>query len=173
MRAKTMEGLMGAGINRELSRTPMRVFKEARRKGDTEGMERAMGYVNDCGKRAEEYQTKAGEGMKEDAKDVKEAEKAAREKAIGNRREDREKAEKRIEAAREDKAAVVEISEEGRALSEYAGSSADGSVRVKTAEPETAKPDGVKPVAAGKSAVYTETGEIAQTGQGDTISVSV
>ena len=46
MNTKTMEGLVGARTNIELLNTPFRVFKEARRKGDTETMKRAMGYVN-------------------------------------------------------------------------------------------------------------------------------
>ena len=46
MKAGSMEGLIGASLNMKLSRTPMRVYKEAELKGDTEAMERAMGHMN-------------------------------------------------------------------------------------------------------------------------------
>lgn len=42
MHTKTIEGLVGASTNVNLLNTPMRVFKEARRRGDTATMERAM-----------------------------------------------------------------------------------------------------------------------------------
>ena len=62
MHTKTMEGLVGARTNMNLMNTPMRVFKEARRKGDTETMERAMGYVGDFSDKAEEYKAEADKG---------------------------------------------------------------------------------------------------------------
>ena len=71
MHTKTMEGLIGARTNMNLMNTPMRVFKEARRKGDTETMERAMGYVGDFSDKAEEYKAEADKGMEEDAKESK------------------------------------------------------------------------------------------------------
>ena len=74
MHTKTMEGLIGARTNMNMTEVPMRVFKEARRKGDTATMERAMGYVNDFQDRAYDYKDKADEGMKEDA--VKSADKS-------------------------------------------------------------------------------------------------
>ena len=55
MHTKTMEGLIGARTNMNMMNTPMRVYKEARRKGDLDTMERAMGYANECSDRAEEY----------------------------------------------------------------------------------------------------------------------
>lgn len=178
MQAKTMEGLMGAGINKELARTPMRVFKEARRKGDTETMERAMGYVNDCEKRAEEYQVKTEEGMKEDAKEARRAEKAAREEAIEKRKEEREESEKRLEAAKEGGGVTLEISEAGKALAkdgtvsdvkaetaETAGTEGGGAEAVSI---ETPKTDGAK-----APGLYTGTGEMARSETGGSISVSV
>ncbi len=69
MNTKTMEGLIGARTNMDLVNTPMRVFKEARRKGDLGTMERAMGYVNEFEDNADDYKTVADEGMKEEAKD--------------------------------------------------------------------------------------------------------
>ena len=47
MHAKTMEGLIGTRTNIELLNTPLRVYKEARLKGDTDKMEQAMGYMKD------------------------------------------------------------------------------------------------------------------------------
>ena len=72
MHVKTMEGLVGAGTNMNLLNTPLRVFKEARRRGDTATMERAMGYVSEFDGKVEEYKAETDEGMKEDAKDAKE-----------------------------------------------------------------------------------------------------
>lgn len=84
MHVKTMEGLVGAGTNMNLLNTPMRVYKEARRRGDTAMMERAMGYVSEFAGKAEEYKAETDEGMKEDAKAAKEKSESEREKAIQN-----------------------------------------------------------------------------------------
>ena len=96
MHAKTMEGLIGARTNMDMTNVPMRVFKEARRKGDTATMERAMGYVRDFEDHAYQYKDKADEGMKEEAEEAREEEKLAREEAIEKRREERKKAEEQI-----------------------------------------------------------------------------
>lgn len=118
MNTKTMEGLVGARTNINMVNTPMRVYKEARRKGDTATMERAMGYVNEFEDEAVQYKTKVDAGMKEEAKKAREKAELEREKAIKKRREEREKLEERIEEKREAKQDKVEISEEGRALLE-------------------------------------------------------
>ena len=88
MNTKTMEGLVGARTNMELVNTPMRVYKEARRRGDTATMDRAMGYVSDLEDKAQDYKVKADEGMKADAEEAREEAKAEREKAIERRREE-------------------------------------------------------------------------------------
>ncbi len=93
MHIKTMEGLVGAGTNMNLLDTPMRVFKEARRRGDTATMERAMGYAGEFAGKAQEYKTKAEEGMKEEAENLREKEKLEREKIIEKHREEQEKME--------------------------------------------------------------------------------
>lgn len=134
MNTKTMEGLIGARVNMELMNTPMRVYKEARLKGDTETMERSMGYVNEFSDKAGEYKTEADKGMKEDVKEAREKAESEREEAVKKRREEREKFEEKIEEKRnEDKnvdnneyrnadknwginADTVEISEEGKEL---------------------------------------------------------
>ena len=102
MHAKTMEGLIGARTNMDMTNVTMRVFKEARRKGDTATMERAMGYVRDFEDHAYQYKDKADEGMKEEAEEAREEEKLAREEAIEKRREERKKAEEQKEAERLD-----------------------------------------------------------------------
>lgn len=83
MNTKIMEGLAGASTSMNLLNTPMRVYKEARLKGDTATMERAAGYVGDFAERAEEYKTEAYKGMEEDARE-------ARKKAEEERMEIRE-----------------------------------------------------------------------------------
>ena len=118
MHTKTMEGLVGARTNMNLMNTPMRVFKEARRKGDTETMERAMGYVGDFYDKAEDYKAEADKGMEEDAKEAREKAELQREKAVQKRREEREKLEAQIEENRnaDTNTDTVEISEEGKVL---------------------------------------------------------
>ncbi len=118
MNAKTMEGLVGARTNMNLTNTPMRVYNEARRRGDTGAMERAMGYVGEFADKAEEYKTKADEGMEEDAKAARERAKAEVEKAVQKRKTEREKTNEQAEENRtaDTNADIVEISEEGREL---------------------------------------------------------
>ncbi|MBD5455080.1 MAG: hypothetical protein HDR23_01135 [Lachnospiraceae bacterium] len=125
MHTKTMEGLIGARTNMNLMNTPMRVYKEARRKGDSKTMERAMGYANECSDRAEEYKAEADEGMKKDAQEMRRIAREQRKEAIQKRRAEREKLEKKIEENRNDdantdtketSACLLEISEEGKAL---------------------------------------------------------
>ena len=118
MNTKTTEGLVGARTNRNLLNTPMRVFKEARRKGDTETMKRAMGYADEFSGKAEDYKSEADKGMEEDARETREKAKLQREEAIQKRREEREKLEERIEGNRnaDTNTDTVEISEEGKAL---------------------------------------------------------
>lgn len=114
MHTKTMEGLVGANMNMKLLNTPFRVYKEARQKGDTGAMERAMGYVNDYSGKAEEYMEKAEKGMEEDAEEAREKAKAEREKAIQKRSKEREELEKRIEESRTKQTDTVEISKAGK-----------------------------------------------------------
>lgn len=163
MHVKTMEGLVGARTNMNLMNTPMRVFKEARRKGDLETMERAMGYANECSDRAEEYKAEADEGMKKDAEETREIAKEQREEAIQKRRDEREKLEEKMEENRNADANIdtVEISEEGKVLLE------DSTGLDNTVSAET-KTDAVKePVS------YTKTGETVSAEQSTSISVFV
>lgn len=141
MHTKTMEGLIGARTNMNMTKVPMRVYKEARRRGDLGTMERSMGYVNEFEDKAYQYKDEADEGMKKDAKEAREKEKAALEEAIEKRREERkeletQKEQKEVENAENTSAATteenlsadidtviaktdtVEISSEGLALSD-------------------------------------------------------
>lgn len=149
MNTKTMEGLVGARTNMNLMNTPMRVFKEARRKGDTATMERAMGYADEFSDKAEDYKTEADKGMEEDAREAREKAKLQREEAIQKRREEREKLEDRIEGNRnaDTNTDTVEISEEGKALlKDNVDSGSIGSDEIKM--------DAVK-----EPVTYTKTGE--------------
>ena len=146
MHTKTMEGLVGARTNMNLMNTPMRVFKEARRKGDTETMERAMGYVGDFYDKAEDYKAEADKGMEEDAKEAREKAELQREKAVQKRREEREKLEAQIEENR----------------------NADTNTDTVEAETDAVKSDtGKEPV------TYTKAGDVVPMEQGRSISVSV
>lgn len=100
MHTQTMEGLIGARTNMNLMNVPMRVYREARQKGDVSTMERAMGYVMDIGDKAQEYQKKADEGMEKDAKEAKEKEKKASEKMVEERRKERDELRERLERSK-------------------------------------------------------------------------
>ena len=165
MHTKTMEGLIGARTNMNLMNTPMRVFKEARRKGDTETMERAMGYVGDFSDKAEEYKAEADKGMEEDAKEERKKAELQREEAVQKRREEREKLEAKIEENRnaDTNADTVEISEEGKVLSK--DNLDTDAVGVET---DVVKSDAVK-----EPVTYTKAGDAVPMEQETSISVSV
>ena len=163
MHTMTMEGLIGARTNMNLMNTPMRVYKEARRKGDTETMERAMGYANECSDRAEEYKAEADEGMKKDAEETRRIAKEQSEEAIQKHRDECEKLEKKMEENRNGDADTdtAEISEEGKVLLK---DSTDLDNKV-TAETKT---DPVR-----EPVTYTKTGETVSAKQGTSKSISV
>ena len=165
MHTKTMEGLVGARTNMNLMNTPMRVFKEARRKGDTETMERAMGYVGDFSDKAEEYKAEADKGMEEDAKEARKKAELQREEAVRKRREEREKLEAKIEENRnaDTNADTVEISEDGKVLlKDNLDTDAVG------VETDVVKSDAVK-----EPVTYTKAGDAVPMEQETSISVSV
>ncbi len=166
MHAKTMEGLVGASTNMELMNTPFRVYKEARRRGDTSTMERAMGYAGDCADKAEEYRKKAEEGIKEDAKEAREKEESERENAIQRHREEREEFEKRIEENRSGQTDTVEISLDGKA--ECGKNSGSDQAEPKDSASEKATEDAAK-----QPVIYTKTGEVSRPEPSAKLSVSV
>ena len=165
MHTKTMEGLVGARTNMNLMNTPMRVFKEARRKGDTATMERAMGYVDDFSDKAKEYQAEADKGMEEDAKEARKKAELQREEAVRKRREEREKLEAKIEENRnaDTNADTVEISEDGKVLlKDNLDTDAVG------VETDVVMSDAVK-----EPVTYTKAGDAVPMEQETSISVSV
>lgn len=167
MNTKTMEGLVGASTNMNLLDTPFRVYKEARQKGDTGAMERAMGYVGEFSDKAEKYKTEANEGMKEDAKEAREKAESERENMIRKRREEHQEFEKRME---ENKSTdTVEISETSKALLKDNGDL--GSADLDSSVSAEIKTDTVKT----EPVIYTKAGEVTQSnmGPGTSISVSV
>ena len=148
-----------------LMNTPMRVFKEARRKGDTETMERAMGYVGDFSDKADEYKAEADKGMEEDAKEARKKAELQREEAVQKRREEREKLEAKIEENRnaDTNADTVEISEDGKVLlKDNLDTDAVG------VETDVVKSDAVK-----EPVTYTKAGDAVPMEQETSISVSV
>ena len=132
MNAKTMEGLAGASASMSLISTPMNVAKEAERKGDTDKMQRALGYAAGMKDQAEEYGKKAEKGMKADAEEAKKQEKLRQEELVEAKRKEREEQEKRLkgEGAGSEASSFdsVEISPEGKSQAGAADDTAtDGS----------------------------------------------
>lgn len=159
MNTKTMEGLSGASANMKLVNTPMRVFREAKRRGDTATMERAMGYAGQFFNKAEEYKNKAGEGTREEAEEIRERAEEETKEIIEKRKEEHEKLEERIETGKETD--TVEISEEGRILLEQ------NSNLYKT-DYQGTKPAGYK-----EAVIYNKTGETVQQVQDINIPASI
>lgn len=159
MNSKTMEGLVGARTNGNLINTPMRVFKEARRKGDTATMDRAMGYVGEFSGKVEEYKAEADKGMEEDAREAREKAKLEREEAVQKRKEERKKLEERIDDSR--CLDTVEISEEGKLLF------------IDNVDLNNTGFDGTNINAVEEPVTYTKEGNLAHTEHSTGISVSV
>ncbi|MDE6219270.1 MAG: hypothetical protein K2G51_02365 [Lachnospiraceae bacterium] len=116
MKAGSMEGLIGASLNMKLTRTPMRVFKEAERKGDTEVMKRAMGYVTEFQEKAHECSDRAQEELAKELKEERKEQEIRREQAQERKEETKKYVEKIQENNKADtpKTDSVEISEEGK-----------------------------------------------------------
>lgn len=110
MQAKTMEGLIGAGMNMKMMDVPIRVYKEARRKDDFATMERAMGYAGDFAQKADDYKTLADEGMKEEK--IEAGKKSENETGTNENQE----TDAHISSDSMVRIDTVEISEEGRKL---------------------------------------------------------
>lgn len=108
---KTMEGLVGASANANLLDTPFQVFKEARRRGDTGTMERAMGYVGEFSGKAGEYMEKAKKGIEEDGKEAREKVELEQENAIQKRKVEHKELEKKEKESKGGLTDTVEISE--------------------------------------------------------------
>ncbi len=167
MHTRTMEGLTGASMNMKMLNTPLCVYKEAKQRGDTAVMERAMGYVGEFAKKAEDYQKKAEKGMKEDAKEAKEKAEAEQENAIQKRKEERKEQEKRIEESRNAKTDTVNISENGKAALGGKPDTTQAGTDHSVSEIDTVDAVKLEPV------IYTNSGETAKPEQGASLSVSV
>lgn len=157
MHVKTMAGLTGARTNMELARVPIRVYKEARRRGDLSAMERAMGYTVEFREQAEDYSEKAQEGMEEDARLAGEKAELQRQQMAEERRAERE----RLESLR---------AEDG------AQAKGTGEVRAESANVETEKTkqvpsinDTVEISREGKALLEAERGRTVNTSTGETV----
>lgn len=156
MNTKTMEGLIGANSNTNLINTPMRIYKDARHRGDTATMERAMGYVAEFEDKAQEYKVKADEGLKEETRDNREKAELRREQAIYKRKEEQKELEEKIVENKDNDADTdnVEISEEGKVLTHTDS-------------------DEVKISASKEPVTYTKLGEVILMEQKTGVSISV
>lgn len=134
MNTQTMEGLVGARTNMNRLSVPMRVYKEAERRGDTSVMERAMGYAEEFSKKADVYYDKAEEGIKQDAKEARKQAEEDLEKAIEKRKAEREAFNKRLEKNRKP--------EEGRTESDVSNKDDVVSMETGAAEEEKVQEDG-------------------------------
>ena len=125
MNAKTMEGLAGASTSIRMVSTPMNVAKEAERKGDTDKMQRALGYAAQLTNQAEEYSEKTSQGMKLEAEESKEQEKLRQENLDKARKEKRAEQEKQVKESIAKQEGIpsdsVEISEEGKHIANIEG----------------------------------------------------
>ena len=126
MQAGSMKALMGASANINLVNTPMRVFKEAERRGDTETMKRAMGYAAELGENAEKDAEKLGEETVKETREARKQQEIEREQAIAKARR-KNKAEREQALGGAEKPAV-EVAEAANAAA--AGRKAKDSVEI-------------------------------------------
>lgn len=127
MNVKTLEGLAGAGQNMKIMQTPLRIYKDAFRRGDIGKMEQAGGYVCEFADRTEKYKTLTDEGMKEEIQEAREAKAEAMKELQKPEEQKTSEPEKKEESAAYD----VTISEEGKALLEKEGTG-DESERIQS-----------------------------------------
>lgn len=97
MIAKTADGLLGANNAMNVIKTPMKVFKEARARGDKAGMDRAMGYVEKAHDEAWEKKYSADEGLKQESEENRLKAEQTREELTERIRKSFEELEKRTE----------------------------------------------------------------------------
>jgi hypothetical protein len=151
MNAKTIGGLIGAHGSANMMNTPMRIYREARSKGDTTVMGRAAGYAGDYAQNANENLKKAAEGIKEEAAEARV--KLERGQSIENRKGYQGNPEVNIEEVITAQSDTIVLSEDGKALLKYLA-------RQNTDNPEQKVSTGETPV------IYTKTGEIGPAAQG-------
>lgn len=106
MKSGSAQALIGANVNVNIAKVPLRVYKEAERKGDTAAMERSMGYFTDFSSKAARYTQEASrETLKEQREESRERE-LEREKALEEKR-----AEKKAERENDPDAVSAETAE--------------------------------------------------------------
>lgn len=109
MHSKTMEGLVGAKTNMNMLEVPMRIYRQAERRGDLGAMERAGEYITEFAGRKDDYRKDIEEGMELERKE-----------------RGKEEEEKQKEQGHSSDAASLEISEEGKEAWMRAAESAGG-----------------------------------------------
>lgn len=114
MIAKTADGLIGANVAMNEIRTPMRVFKEARAKGDQATMDRAMGYAEKLNTAAMENKEQTDAALKQEAKENQAKAEQQREELAQRIRESRKEAEERLKNADDTSELTVEGASEGK-----------------------------------------------------------
>lgn len=108
MKAGTMEGLIGASMHANLAETPVRIYKDAERKGDTATMERAMGYAEQLTRKAHACQDQAEDELRKEMKENREEQKIQQKEQIEKHREEgKEQREISAEPSVDDTEAVV------------------------------------------------------------------
>lgn len=138
MKSGSMEGLIGANANVNIAKVPLRVYKEAERKGDTAAMERSMGYFTDYSQKAVRDTEKAAEETlkeqrEERAEREREAEEALERKIEENRAAEKPQAEIKSEAPGSSEAAEISETAEESSFSASAPNEAlDQSLRLYT-----------------------------------------
>lgn len=173
MHSKTMEGLTGASTNFKVMQTPIRVFKDARRRGDIAVMERAMEYAGDFAQKTQEYQAEAEEGMEEDAEAAKERAKIEQEKRIEKLKEERAEQEEKLTGEKRNAPDTVEISEEGKLLLKTQMEDTGLPKQTGQSNPtEQSAPAGQPGAGSQSGGIYTSTGALQGAGKGS-LSVSV
>ncbi len=123
MKAGSMDALIGASANIKIAAVPFRVYREAESRGDTDVMERSLGYLNDFSKKAADYTVKAKEELAEELKEENEEQELKLEKIAEKRKEEtkvqeEQLQEKTVHPEKHSDTDMVEISEEGKVFIE-------------------------------------------------------
>lgn len=124
MNVKTMEGLAGADASIRMMSIPVNVAREAERKGETDKMQRALGYAAELTEQAQKYGEETTQGMEQEAKEAREQEKLRQENQIQERRTERQEQERQTGSVRENVSDIrfdsLTISGEGKTAAEAA-----------------------------------------------------
>ena len=140
MKAGSMGGLIGASINMEISKTPMKVYKEAEGRGDTEVMKRSMAYASDFQEKAKECSDRAQEELAKELKEECREQEIKREQAIEKRGEEAKENRENIQekSGSETKAVdSLEISDEGKAAIEQQSKTGETTAAIDNSEIKT------------------------------------